>query len=188
MAVTEDEEARDPAFAARSGAIDTLSHGPAAGLSRRQSCPMPGPHDAPKWAEKGRKPRGMRLANRDDWPRVCTRARGREDGVRSGFQENFWAVLLALIAIVAFLERARHHPARRCEPRGRPEAARDGGPRLLVGAPQAAEAPFHNSSAKAIIERKPFDSADRFRLNAKALDLTDEDRELPGAPPDMSTR
>ena len=98
-------------------------------------------------------------------------------------KKNFWAVLLALIAIVAFLN------ARGITQLVGASLAVDQkqlamAPPSARGAPQAAEAPFHNSSAKAIIERNPFDSQTG-PLNAKALDLTDETVGA-GAPPDMS--
>ena len=87
-------------------------------------------------------------------------------------KKNFWAVLLALIAIVAFLN-ARGITQLVGASLAADDKQLSSPPPSLRGAPTAPEAPFHTSSAKAIIDRNPFDSQTG-PLNAKPIDLADE--------------
>jgi general secretion pathway protein C len=97
-------------------------------------------------------------------------------------KKNFWAVLLALLAVIAFLNAE-----------GITQLVGSGlavdekqlamAPAMTRAAPAASSAPFHETTAKAILDRNPFDSQTG-PLNAKALDLTNEVSAT--APPDLS--
>ena len=98
-------------------------------------------------------------------------------------KKNFWAVLLVLIAIVAFLN-ARGITQLVGAALAADDKQLSTPPPSVRSAPVAPQAPFHTSSAKAIIDRNPFDSVTG-PLNAKPIDLTDE--AVGGAAPlDMS--
>jgi general secretion pathway protein C len=97
-------------------------------------------------------------------------------------KKNFWAVLLALLAVIAFLNAE-----------GITQLVGSGlavdekqlamAPAMTRAAPSPSSAPFHEMTAKAILDRNPFDSQTG-PLNAKPLDLTNEVSAT--APPDLS--
>ena len=97
-------------------------------------------------------------------------------------KKNFWAVLLALVAVVAFLNAngIMQLVGANLSPDEKQLSAAS--PIARTSAPAASSAPFHTTSAEPILSRNPFDSVTG-PLNAMALDLANE---VPDAGPDMT--
>jgi general secretion pathway protein C len=98
-------------------------------------------------------------------------------------KKNFWAVLLALVAIVAFLNAIgiTQLVGASLAPDDKQLALASPLARSL--APAASSAPFHTMSADPILSRNPFDSVTG-PLNAVPIDLTNETAAEKG--PDLS--
>jgi general secretion pathway protein C len=98
-------------------------------------------------------------------------------------KKNFWAVLLALLGVIAFLNAVGV-----TQLVGTSLAVDDKqlamAPAMTRTAPSPSAAPFHATTAQAILDRNPFDSQTG-PLNAKALELTNE-VSAASAPPDLS--
>jgi general secretion pathway protein C len=98
-------------------------------------------------------------------------------------KKNFWAVLLALVAVVAFLNAngIMELVGAGLTPDDKQLSAAS--PIVRASAPAAASAPFHSTNAEAIISRNPFDSVTG-PLNPIQLTLPTEDAAPQG--PDLS--
>jgi general secretion pathway protein C len=98
-------------------------------------------------------------------------------------KKNFWAVLLALVAVVAFLnaQGIMQLVGANLAPDDKQLSAPS--PIAKAGGPAASSAPFHALSAEAIFSRNPFDSITG-PLNAKPIDLPDASADEQG--PDLS--
>ena len=88
-------------------------------------------------------------------------------------KKNFWAVLMAPIAIVAFLNAQGIMQLVGANLAPDEKQLTAASPLAKASAPSPSAAPFHVTSAEAILSRNPFDSVTG-PLNAKPLDLTNE--------------
>ena len=88
-------------------------------------------------------------------------------------KKNFWAVLLAMLAVIAFLnaEGITQLVGASLGPDEKQLALAP--PLAKASLPQPGAAPFHTTSSDPIFARNPFDS-ETGPLNAKPLDLADE--------------
>jgi general secretion pathway protein C len=98
-------------------------------------------------------------------------------------KKNFWAVLLALVAVVAFLNAIGITQLVGASLAPDEKQLTQASPLARALAPAASSAPFHTTSAEPILSRNPFDSVTG-PLNAVPLDLTNDKAEEKG--PDLS--
>jgi general secretion pathway protein C len=97
-------------------------------------------------------------------------------------KKNFWAVLFALVAVVASLNANAIMQLVGASLAPDEKQLSAASPLARASAPAASSAPFHTTSAEPILSRNPFDSVTG-PLNAVALNLTNDE---PDQGPDLS--